>query len=143
MGLDAFVFRSKKNLPFDADALGAEFDPATGEYFFSDRELDRKYPLDVRRAVEKRIGNIAAVSELRQEARRVLSEASVVLSKVLYSGSHCGDAIDSQFLPSLERELTLLDRFAHERRLADMKEFVTAMRELVVAAKVEGNPIVF
>src|SRR6266542_7113677 len=91
MGLNAYVFLSKAHLPFDADALGAEFDADTGEYFFSDTELDRKYSLDARTTCPKRIGNIAAVSQLREGARRVLGESSVVLSKVIYSGTHCGD----------------------------------------------------
>ncbi len=54
MGLDAVVYRSKKNLPFDADALGATLDSSTGEYCFSDPAVERKFLLETRIAVEKR-----------------------------------------------------------------------------------------
>ncbi len=34
MGLDAVVYlKKKRNLPFDADALGALLDSTTGEYY--------------------------------------------------------------------------------------------------------------
>ncbi len=34
MGLDALVYKSKKHLPFDAEALAAAHDADTGEYYF-------------------------------------------------------------------------------------------------------------
>jgi hypothetical protein len=86
MGLDAVVYRKKGNLPFDADALGALLDPTTGEYYFSDAGLDRRFTSETRTAVKKRIGNIALISELRQQAGRVLQENLVVLSKSSIQG---------------------------------------------------------
>ena len=140
MGLDAYVFLSKAHLPFDADALGAEFDSDTGEYFFYDTELDRKYSLEARTTCSKRIGNIAAVAQLREEARRALDEGSVVLSKVIYSGSHCGDTLRSESFSALEQELALL---RSGQPSSAMLEFIRDMEDLINAAKVEGNPIVF
>jgi|SRR3984893_8318354 hypothetical protein len=141
MGLDVHVFLNKQHLPFDADELGAEFDQETGEYFFYDIELDRKYSLEARMACHKRIGNIAAVAELRDEAGRVLDEASVVVSKVLYSGTHSGDCLKSEVFADLEQELALLRSASHVSE--SMQEFVRDMEELMSAAKAEGNPIVF
>jgi|ERR1043166_9318847 hypothetical protein len=141
MGLDAFVYRNKENLPFDADALGASFDATTGEYYFEDPQLDKKFSLEMRTAIEKRIGNIDLVAHLRHLAQQILDENSVVLSRVLYSGSHTGDSLDAQFFPSLENELSLLRNAT--RSSHDMKLFVDDMCELVTAAKKEGNPIVF
>ena len=140
MGLDAFVFRSKEHLPFDAQALGAEFDAETGEYFFYDVELDRKYSLEARTACHKRIGNITAVTQLRAEARRVLGEESMVLSRVLYSGTHSGDTLKVESIPALKRELARLQSAAPS--LA-MLEFIRDLEELARVAKAEGNPIVF
>ncbi len=143
MGLDAVVYLKKDKLPFDADALGALLDVPTGEYYFLDPELDRKFPSNTRRAVEKRIGNIAMVSYLRDQAEQVLDKNSVVLSKVLYSGSHSGDSIDVQFLARLEEELLLLRNSSMAGSSTELLTFVTDMNELVMAAKSQGNPIVF
>ncbi len=140
MGLDAHVFLSKAHLPFDADALGAEFDADTGQYFFSNAELDRKYSLEARTTCAKRIGNIAAVEHLREEARRVLDESSVLLSKVIYSGTHCGDTLSGELFSALEQELVLL---RSGKPSSPMFEFIRDMEDLINAAKVEGNPIVF
>jgi hypothetical protein len=143
MGLDAVVYRNKGNLPFDADALGASLDPTTGEYYFSDAELERRFPSETRESVRKRIGNIALISELRRQAGMVLEENSVVLSKVLYSGTHSGDAIEAKVFPCLEQELSSLLRHAEKVGSEYLKQFAADMIELITAAKSEGNPIVF
>ncbi len=143
MGLDAVVYRSKKNLPFDADALGATLDSSTGEYCFSDPAVEREFPLETRIALEKRIGNIALVAALRDEAEQALDENSVIMSKVLYSGTHAGDAIPLELMPVLHEELLLLREYAAQNGTEDLKQFVCDMEELVAAANREGNPIVF
>jgi hypothetical protein len=56
MGLDAVVYRSKLNLPFDVDAVGARLERETGEYYFSDPALESKYPSETRIALRKRLG---------------------------------------------------------------------------------------
>ncbi|HEY1800307.1 MAG TPA: hypothetical protein VGG46_05165 [Terriglobales bacterium] len=142
MGLDACVYKNKANLPFDVDALGASFDPATGEYFFEDVELDRKYPHEAFKAISRRLGNIAAIAELREELAGVLDNNSVVMSKVIYSGSHAGDFLPLALLASLESELSAINEYQkHGSEL--ITEFVANMRELIAAARREGNPIVF
>src|SRR5207253_1992444 len=123
--------------------LGAVLDPTTGEYYFSDAALETRFPSETRTAVRNRIGNIALISELRQQAGAVLDENSVVLSKVLYSGTHCGDAIDAQVFPNLEQELSLLHRHAEKVGSEYLKRFSADVVELITAAKSEGNPIVF
>jgi hypothetical protein len=85
MGLNAVVCRSKANLSFDADAVGAVVDESTGEYYLSDPNLEpafeREFPLETRIAVQRRIGNIALVAALREDAKRVLEDHSIILSK--------------------------------------------------------------
>ena len=143
MGLDAIVYRKKENLPFDADAAGAEFNSITGEYYFADDAIEKRFPYEDRVAVSKRIGNINLVAALREEAESVLDEDSVVLSKVLYSGTHAGDTLDSRVFAQLERELSSLAQQAEQTGSQRLKQFAADMKELLAAARAENNPIVF
>lgn len=143
MGLDALVYRNKANLPFDADAVGAEFNSITGEYYFADDAVEQRYPYETRVAISKSIGNITLVGRLREEAQAVLDEDSVVLSKVLYSGTHTGDTLDSRVFARLERELSSLARHAGQTGSERLQRFASDMNELLAAARAENNPIVF
>src|ERR1700733_2671478 len=142
MGLDAIVYRKKENLPFDADAAGAEFNSITGEYYFADDAIEKRFPYEDRVAVSKRIGNINLVAALREEAESVLDEDSVVLSKVLYSGTHAGDTLDSRVFAQLEGELSSLAQQAEQTGSQRLKQFAADMKELLAAARAENNPIV-
>jgi hypothetical protein len=146
MGLDAVVYKSKQHLPFDVDAVGASREPTTGEYYCADlaaeQSFDRKYPSETRESISKRLGNISLIAFLREEAKLLLDNDSVVLSKVLYSGTHAGDVIGSESLSQLETELRQVQQ--SERHVSKaMVEFITDVQELVIAARQEGNPIVF
>ena len=147
MGLDAVVYRSKANLPFDADAVGAVVDESTGEYYLPDPNLEpafeQEFPRETRIAVQKRIGNIALVAALREDASRVLDDRSIILSRVLYSGTHCGDSIPLDLTSALEDELLRLRCYAERNEVDHLKQFITDMLDLVGAARREGNPIVF
>lgn len=147
MGLDAVVYRSKANLPFDADAIGVVVDKGTGECYLADSKLEpsfeREFPRKSRIAVEKRIGNIALVAALREDAGKILDVRSITLSKVLYSGTHCGDSIPLDLTSALEDELLRLRRYAEQNDVDHLKQFANDMLDLVGAARREGNPIVF
>ena len=147
VGLDARVYRSKANLPFDPDSVGAVLDDSTGEYYFPDLALEpireSEFPRDTRIAVKRRIGSMTLVATLREEAERVLDSHSIIVSKVLYSGTHGGDSIPCDLIPALENELLLLGRFANENDSRHLKQFISDMTELAAASKSEGNPIVF
>ena len=147
MGLDAVVYRSKANLPFDADVVGAVVDETTGEYYFSDQNLEpaleREFPRETRIAVQKRIGNIALVAALREDAGRILGGQSIIVSKVLYSGTHSGDSIPLDLTSALEDELFRLRHYAEQNNVDHLKQFVSDMLDLVGGAKRERNPIVF
>jgi hypothetical protein len=147
MGLDAAVYRSKANLPFDADSVGAVVDESTGEYHHPDPNLEpafeREFPRKTRVAVQKRIGNSALVAVLREDAKQVLEDHSITLSKVLYSGTHCGDSIPLDLTSALEAELVRLRRYAEQNHVDHLKQFVSDMQDLVEGAKRESNPIVF
>lgn len=112
MGLDACVYRSRANLPFDPDAVGAVLDTSTGEYYFPDPAIEplreREFPRDTRIAVEKRIGNIETVALLRNKTQQLLDHSSLILSKVLYSGVHAIRSRSQSFL-SCNRNLWRCD----------------------------------
>jgi hypothetical protein len=119
----------------------------TGEYYVPDPNLEpafeREFPRETRIAVRKRIGNIALVGALREDAKRVLEDHSIILSKVLYSGTHCGDSIPLDLISALETELFRLQHYADQNHVEYLKRFVTDMQDLIAGAKREGNPIVF
>jgi hypothetical protein len=147
MGLDAVVYRSKANLPFDADAVGAVLDISTGEYYFADPAVEpareREFPRETRIAVHKRIGNIAAVAALRNSCERLLNGDSIILSKVLYSGTHCGDSVPVCLMSQLEEELTVLQRYSENNADEALMQFVADLQDLAAAASSQSNPIVF
>ena len=89
--------------------------------------------------IHRRLGNVADVAHLRRQASRRLAASSVVLSKVLYDGSHSGDAVAVELAPAVQAELAALASDDDP----GMREFVRSMSELVEAALREANPICF
>jgi hypothetical protein len=87
----------------------------------------------------KRIGNVAQVAFLREFATRALGAPSLLVSKVLYSGTHCGDLLDVSELQPLASELKVLERTAD----ADVQTFARDMLELVQTALSHERPIHF
>jgi len=114
--------------------------PETGEVYFENDQLSRKYQRQLE-AVEHRLGNIAEISALREEAARLIQPESIVLQKVLYSGTHSGDTIPVQSLSSLAAEINSINNASHQS--PELRRFVSSLEELIRAAKDEGNPIVF
>ena len=85
----------------------------------------------------------ALVEALRQEIEQVLNRHSIIVSKMLFSGTHAGDSIPLDLIPALENELLRLRRYANEKGSVRVKQFVIDVTDLATAAKREGNPIVF
>jgi hypothetical protein len=86
-----------------------------------------------------RVGNVAHVAFLRDLALRSLGSQSLVASKVLYSGTHCGDSISVADLEPLARELEVLA----DSPDTEMQTFASQMGDLVRAASKNETPIVF
>jgi len=114
--------------------------PETGEVYFENGELSRKHRHQLQ-AVEHRLGDITEISALREEATRLIGPESVVLQKVLYSGTHSGDTIPVESLASLSAELNSITNSSQQS--PELRRSVGSLEELVRAAKYEGNPIVF
>jgi hypothetical protein len=140
MGLDAVVYRNRAHIEMGRDEVHAKVIPETGEVYFEDDRLTRKY--DHRReAVAHRLGNISATAELRDEVTRLIGPKSMIVQRVLYSGTHSGDAIPLENLPELSAELHAIRQSG--RGSPHLHQLAGALEELIRAAKDENNPIVF
>ena len=140
MGLDAVVYRNKEHIELGRDEEHAKIDPGTGEVYFEDVRLSRKY-YNQREAVNHRLGNISAIAELDSEVIPLIGPKSVTAQKILYSGTHSGDKIPLEDLPKLTTELRAIRLSGQGSPL--LLEFVAALEVLIQAANHEGNPIVF
>jgi hypothetical protein len=95
--------------------------------------------------VSHRIGNVALVEFLRGELSRSRDLFPVLLEKVLYSGTHCGDYLLTDEVLKLREELVELADFtcSEAEHQPYMEEFRQQMDELVESALSVGKPIVF
>lgn len=91
------------------------------------------------------IGNIALVAALRDELQHQAERFPLLLSKVLYSGAHCGDFIPVAQMGRLEPEVEALAglRCADPGMAGLLLEFAAQMRDLVRCALAVGKPIAF
>ena len=140
MGLNAVVYRKREHLQLGPDEEHATLIPETGEVYFEDPKLDKKY-LHKREAMAHRLGNATAVSILSDELSKLIGPESFLERKVLYSGTHSGDFIPIRELDELSAELNHIRETGRSSPL--MQELVNALEQLIQAAKDEGNPIVF
>ena len=145
MGLDAVVYRHINNLEIDrADKEKALIDEERGEVYFEDPEMARKYGHRPFIAIEKRLGNIAAIGAIDQEIVSVIGGApSTMHEKVLYSGSHCGDFIAYDELDQVDAEIAMIKKLSAGVRTPLLDGFLSDMTDLVKAAKEQKQPIVF
>lgn len=90
-------------------------------------------------AIYRRLGNITYIAYIRERASQTLAPGSVLLEKVLYSGSHAGDHLALKLISALKADLASLA----DDPDPDMRTFVMAMSELADVAVREGNPICF
>jgi hypothetical protein len=143
MGLDASVYKNKQHLPPDPEIQGVQRDALTGELYYTD-ETERKYSRDFFNATSKRLGNLTSIPRLREEIERFMGTIPTILrSRVLYSATHAGDAIDVSDLDQLEAELQMISLETGERASSSLKTFLEDMTELIRSARHEQNPIAF
>jgi len=141
MGLDAYVYRNPANLPFDPASPGVSIDPETGLIDLEGEMYQFKHEVV---ALHHRLGNMAAISQLRSEIHLVAQDrAPILMEKVVYEGAHCGDYIPLSQMDLLEQELELLAETSDGSRSAILEQFIHEMIELVSAARTERNPIYF
>lgn len=92
-----------------------------------------------------RLGNISLIGLLRSELHRDVSRFPSLLTRVLYSGSHAGDFLETDVIPALQREIEALAVFKCDKLEAQVfvAQFRRQMSELVAAAISVNKPIVF
>jgi len=143
MGLDAVVYKSKAHLPSDPRVQDAPADPDTGQLHCSD-EVERMYPVGFFEANSKRLGNVANVSDLRDEIEHSAGTIpSVLASRVLYSATHSGDVINVSDLDQLEAEVQIVRLKAGTGSSPFLRCFLENLTDLISTARREHNPIVF
>jgi hypothetical protein len=143
MALHAVVYKSVGALSPQLQELVRIADPATGELEFLTPELASRHPEDSLISTSVSLGNAMMISWLAKEINgRWGARCKTLLKTFLYSGSHSGDAVQGDQVSHLSQEIGQID-LAKENLPSDLREFLTSVRRLVVAAKTEKNPIVF
>lgn len=92
-----------------------------------------------------RLGNTALVALLRSELGRDSSRFPMLLDKVIFDGTHCGDFIPASALPALREEVGRLLSFrsSDDEGSEFAGQFAVQMRELVETAIAVQKPISF
>jgi hypothetical protein len=92
-----------------------------------------------------RLGNIALIGLLRSELQREAERFPIIVTQVIYGGSHAGDDLPIETIPALQQELELLHEFrcSTNEAASFMFEFRAKMLELVTTALSIGKPIAF
>ena len=140
MGVDAVVYRNKNHLELGPDEDAAQLVGETGEVYFEDEGLARKYRNQIK-AVEFRLGNIAEISALKTEVSRLIGPESLLVQRILCSGTHSGSVVPLQSLSTLSTELKYLK--GTSKQSDELRRFLASLEELVQSAMSESNPIVF
>jgi len=139
MGLTAVVFKSPRSL-LKVGTGESHIDELTGEVLFEGKDAQQLGDVV---ALKRRLGNISRVEQLRIEVTNLLRplQSSLLLTRVLYNGTHVGDVIGREHFDQLKKEISHLKKV--ETRSGEVNEFVAAMEDLMSAADQEGNPIAF
>lgn len=137
MGLAARVYARATGLASTVDLARERKDPQTGEVFSESRG-----PFI---AMQKQMGNASMISWLFEQIAAALTNLpdSAILTKVLYSATHSGDAIHAPDFPQLLREVELVRRWYSGHPNTDIERFLSNLEELVDVAREQDNPIVF
>jgi hypothetical protein len=91
------------------------------------------------------IGNIARIERLRASLVESGKAMSIILNKIIYTATHCGDWLDMQAVQNLQSEhYALGDIHCFELQDEDrIRVFENQLRELVLAALEIAKPICF
>ena len=91
--------------------------------------------------VEKRLGNIAAVAYVRGFLENNSPHSfPLLLERVVYDGTHCGDWVAASDVPQLLTETRRLQGLTTDPLIVQFTNDVVVLAEASIAT---GNPIVF
>jgi hypothetical protein len=139
MGLDATVFKNLAHIDKSIDRSLLSYDETTGHYWVE--MSGGRYPRDLFVAEERRLGNAANIVALRAELEEMNLDVPILLNKVVYDFSHCGDILPFSEIDALEHEVNLVKE--QPNLSSFMAEFIESMEALIRAAKENQNPICF
>jgi hypothetical protein len=140
MGLDAVVYKNRTKLPLDPERAGLRLDQSTGEWHSETDELPDAIRVAGIEAIHKRLGNASLIAAIAAETRSHMPTDSMLVSRILFSGSHAGDAILPETVESLKQEVLVLKNSSPSPELT---RFLNDLDELIAAAQDNNNPIVF
>jgi hypothetical protein len=148
--IDAIVYKSKAHLDFDPVAVGAVRSPHSGLYCFPrgidpDWALEKRFPLETRIALRKKIGKNRSHTRLRHAAQEVLPLTSVTAEFLLRDYRYEDvdkHSIPVAIIPELRQELEVLRNHAQKKTDQELLAFVQDMEALVDTALRENNPII-
>ena len=91
------------------------------------------------------LGNISWVGLIRATLSNHQERFSMILTRVVCDGVHCGDHLLADQLPQLTDEVEALSSVHPNKPAAEecIRDFEKKMRELLAAAKAVGKPISF
>ena len=144
MTLKAVVYTSKTNLPAEVFEHSLEFDDATGETYSDEPGFNARFPKTNFVAAEAELGNVTLVSRLYQMISTVVDreDQSVILQKVLYSGTHCGDTLHSENIKQMQAEINAIKQSAVGAE-PDVASLLRHLSNLARSAEEQRQPIVF
>ena len=143
MGLSAVVYTNKSNLALEQNRDDIKIVKETGEVYLENTEISQEYPQAQFVAIDIRLGNISEIAALRGEVSKILDNNSILSSRVLYNGSHCGDVTGIDCFGELEAELSQIRRETTDNPPQGLDRFLDAISALIEVAQSQQNPIVF
>jgi len=91
------------------------------------------------------LGNVASVGQIRQELQQLSKdlEYPVLMSKVIYNGSHSGDFLAGEEVVRLRDEIANFRNVEAVAQTAEWNSFLSKLEELVIASLSVRKPISF
>jgi len=144
MGITAIIYNTEREIieKYKISKLLLSIDEKTGEIYIKDNITIKTDSIFNNIHLEITLGNLTKIQYLFFEFKEVLMDDSIILSKILYNGSHSGDIIQNSDLSNLHNEIVKLKKH-YLNKNKEINIFINAVETLVKAAEETNNPIVF
>ncbi len=93
-----------------------------------------------KKVTSARIGSFDSVVRLRESIEEKVPHATVLLTKVLYSASHCGDSLTKDEVRKAKLEL---EEVAAKMPCPDTQDFIVRFGGIIDAALQHDRPVTF
>jgi len=149
MGLDAVVYKKEDHVDAQLrEKYKLKLDKKTGELYLNDEDaMSLDVPVCEFEAIEKRLGNAILIADAKKIISKYTTPDSILMSNILFSGSHCGTVISCQknddLLMNVEHVINKVKVREDVESLGYIIKLLNDIVDLINVSKVEGNPIVF